>query len=656
MAKTLGTQLAELDERRFVGRERELALVERLLADRDRATVLLLHGPGGIGKSALLREVSRRAQRRSFSPHWVEGRQVSPDSEGLGNALAGLAEVARPLLIFDSFERISGIGGYLRRSVLPSLPGEGMVIISGRTPPEGAWFRGGWEAASVDLELEPLPDEDAIELLRSRGVAAEPAAREVLRWAGGSPLALTLAAEAGPADPGRKLDRRLEGPEFIDALIQRLTDEEVRGPHLATIGAAAIARVTTPALLRAARPDADSADEFRWLASRTYSEPLGGGVALHELVGKAVRADLRRRASELERQLRRRIADYLHDRASATGDLLLSIDLAHLAEGPALRWGYSWEASARYRLDDPRPGDAELVGELLRGTRHEAFSEGARRYFEEAPENVAVARDSEERLAGYVISVAPASAPPFAADDPVLGPRLAHAREHAGDEACILCREIVDFTRDPATGVIGMLGLGTILRPGQGSVRFIYIPVNPELRGAREFSATLRTRHLAELDVRLGAETSECHLVDNGPGGILSYQRDVVYRELGIEPPPRPEAASAAPAGVTTEAVRDALRHLGLPHELARSPLASGEGAEERAESVLGLVADAVENAFGESESERQLRQVVVRGYVDPAPSHELAAEELSLSRATYFRRLRAATERLTDYLAARAS
>ncbi len=46
------------------------------------------------------------------------------------------------------------------------------------------------------------------------------------------------------------------------------------------------------------------------------------------------------------------------------------------------------------------------------------------------------------------------------------------------------------------------------------------------------------------------------------------------------------------------------------------------------------------------------MRRVLVRGYLDPAPSHELAADELSLSRSTYFRRLKHAAERVASYLA----
>ena len=60
---------------------------------------------------------------------------------------------------------------------------------------------------------------------------------------------------------------------------------------------------------------------------------------------------------------------------------------------------------------------------------------------------------------------------------------------------------------------------------------------------------------------------------------------------------------------------------------------------------------DAVERAFGETPDERLLRDVLVRGYFDPAPSHEHAARELHLSRAAYFRRLRSASERVAAFM-----
>ena len=60
---TLGQRMAREDARRFVGRDRELGVLEAMLVDDPPASVAFVHGAGGIGKSALLRELARRHHR-----------------------------------------------------------------------------------------------------------------------------------------------------------------------------------------------------------------------------------------------------------------------------------------------------------------------------------------------------------------------------------------------------------------------------------------------------------------------------------------------------------------------------------------------------------------------------------------------------------------
>jgi hypothetical protein len=183
----------------------------------------------------------------------------------------------------------------------------------------------------------------------------------------------------------------------------------------------------------------------------------------------------------------------------------------------------------------------------------------------------------------------------------------------------------------------------------EGEPRFAYLPINPRFRGAPEFAAALGAQHLTDLDVSISGETIECHLVDYGPGGLLTAQRDLVYRELGlVPPPPIPDSA------VSPEAVREAVRCYQVSSELAQSELAIGKGVADRAKSVRRLITEALERAFGDRPHEELLRRILVRGYIDPAPCHELAAEELNVSRSTYFRGLKSAVERIADYLAAR--
>jgi hypothetical protein len=330
---------------------------------------------------------------------------------------------------------------------------------------------------------------------------------------------------------------------------------------------------------------------------------------------------------------------------------MLTVDLAELIQSPQIRAFYGWEGSVRNRVDGARRGDAEQVALLLGSQGYAEWWDLTRPFFEEAPETVAIARDSGDALCGFAISVTPANAPPAAERDVLLGPWLAHAREHSDGNA-ILWRDAVDFTRDTDSRIQAMINMAGVLRSGLDNPRYAYLPIDPDLGTLKGFLQAIQARRLPDLDVEgYGHKRIECWIVDYGAGGLLGAQRDAIYLELGMAPPGAAERPSSAPADADAEVVRDALRNLRLPHALAKSPLARGEGVEERAAAVRALLEEAAGRAFGDTESERLMRRVLERGYLDPAPSHEQAAEELNLSRAAYFRRLKLASERLAEVL-----
>jgi hypothetical protein len=650
--RTLAALVSERDRHSFTGRVKELAFLERCMGDDPPASVVLVCGPGGIGKSALLRELARRADGQGWDVFRVDGRELPPQSGSLEAALASVRHSDRPLLLIDSFERMTALGGYLRRELLPSLPGRALVVISGRSAPDPAWFTDGWQSAARLLDLGALPPGDSLRLLQAYGVTGE-TGPAIAGWAGGSPLALTLAADAARSGTGWDPAGGMDQPELVRSLIHRLIDDgAIDGVGLSALGVAAIARVTTPGLLAAVLPDIDAGTAYERLCSFTFTEPLGDGLALHELVRKALRADLARRDGERERELRRRIIDRLYERARH-GGLLLLIDMAHLIENPAIRWGFGWEGSIHYRIDNVRPGDAQRVARLLHDQSSGPWWERTERFFTEAPERVAVVRDRSERLSGYLVCMTPATAPAFADEDPLIGPWLADARRHAGLGESVLWRDSFDFTGSARGEVQAMLGMAGVLRSGAHNLRFAYLPIDPRKPGALAFARTVGARHRPELDLELGDRRIECHRIDYGPDGLLSALRRVVYAELGLAAPDPPERVPPARAPVLElGTVREALRNFQLPHELARSPLARGTDPQERAESVRRLLREAAGRAFGDSANEKLLRDVLINGYLDRARSHEHAAMRLSLSRAAYFRRLRIAVGRVAEHMA----
>jgi hypothetical protein len=218
-----------------------------------------------------------------------------------------------------------------------------------------------------------------------------------------------------------------------------------------------------------------------------------------------------------------------------------------------------------------------------------------------------------------------------------------HAAEHVPRGAAVVWRQAVDLTRAQSSPVIGLIGMAGVIGSGLDNPAAAYLPIPREDPVAQAFSAACGARPVDELAVEQGGVYVECHVLDYGPGGLLAFQRAAVYRELGLPAPP-PTA--------TLDALRETLRHYGSPSRLAASPLAPAEGSPaQRAARVRGLIDQAVREAFGPSVEDQRLRRVLVRGYLDPAPTHELAASELNLSRTGYFRQLRAAVARVAAQL-----
>jgi len=694
---TLGQRLARRDAERFVGRETELSRFGALMDATDApASVVLVHGPSGIGKSTLLREVGRRAAARGREVHRVEGRDIAPVPGELDAALDGASRAERPVVLLDTYERIAAAGTHLRRRVLPALPEGSLVVIAGRRTPEPEWFQDGWESITTSIELGPLPTEDAYALVARHGIADESAASDLVRWALGSPLALAVGLDAagGTADAPHLVQPTLDGrPDLARTLVQRIAGPEIGRGDREVLAVAAIARACTRDLLEEVLPHVDARRAERWLRERSFAERLGDGVALHDLLRRAIRAELRAGAPDLERDLRRRISDHVHALAVRDG-LGRVTDLAELMDAEALRWGFGAEGSITHRLDGPRDGDATAIAHALADRLGpSAWDAYVRPFLERAPEHVVVARDASDRLAGFCISATPGAANPVVRDDAILGPWLRHAAASEGSDQVLVWRDSTDLTSgregNVHSPVIALMNTAAMFRCGLPNIRRSYLPIDPGNPVARAFAQGAGAVHVPELDVDRGdGRAIQCHVLEHGDGGVLGQLRDVIHAEIaaraaegvargevagddgddGLVSAPAPGRRFVRPgqgtppadpdghAPVTADDVRLALRRYHRPLDLAASPMAPAVGTPaERATAVRTELDRAVRDGFGDSIDERLLAETIRRGYFDPNGGHERAALDLNVSRATYFRKLREACDRVADaVLAAR--
>jgi hypothetical protein len=642
-----------LDQRRqkrsFVGRGPDLALLEGIAAPVPVAPLAFVHGPGGIGKSALLRELRRRSRIRQVGVCLVDGRDTGTAQEALATALDQMRSGECGLLLLDAYEHFAALGAQLRRDLGPSLAAGGRIVIAGRLPPEAAWLRDEWQERLLSVRLAPLSVQESRALLRARGLSEEAGLEQLVSWAEGSPLALSVAADALLA--GNSLDlQHLDADELLArTMIGRLAGEELEQADHDIVAVAAIARAVDAQLLAAALPGVDGDYAETWLRGLSFAEPLGTRVTLHERVRKAVQAALTAQDPEHERQLRRRIADHLFGRA-VLGELRLLIDICDLISNPTIRWGIS-PPPLTVRADRVMPGDVERLEEMLDAGDKEWWG-GARRWIEQAPEHVIIMRDDGGELVGWRIWVTPASAPDWIDEDPIIGPWLADARSRAPEGDALLLRDGSDLVRERDSGatspIVSAANFASVLGSGLRSVRYMYATTDPEDRQVHEFLLAFGYRRVPELDVEDGDRVVRSYVVDWGPGGVVRACRDLVYLDLGMKPPAASEGAE-----LPSDAIRGALRSFHDPIALAVSPLARGRTGEQRSASVRKLLRQATAAAFGDSPEQRLQREAIERGYLDPDGGHAAAMHELSISRTTYFRRLAEASERVTSYVLA---
>lgn len=297
MSSSLRDTVAAADADRFVGRGEQLRAFDELLAADTAHRVLFVHGAGGVGKSALLRAMQRRCAHRGLRAVAIDGR--SP-VETVFAAIAAAAQA--PVVVFiDEADALGAALPAVRDRLLDDLASTSRVVLAGRHRPDPSWRENGLDVILREAAVPPLAEDDADRLLALRGVAPD-RRPEILRFAQGSPLALTVASAPAATGPGAGAGRAASAPaalgsgELEERLTAWLTGRERLDTDAELIEVAAIAPLVDARLLAAALPGRPTREAIATLAGLAVTERVGGRVALHGVLAAAVRARLRESA------------------------------------------------------------------------------------------------------------------------------------------------------------------------------------------------------------------------------------------------------------------------------------------------------------------------------------------------------------------------
>jgi hypothetical protein len=439
MAMRLGDVLDEARRRTFVGRQAELARFAEALSGRSSRRVFLVHGVGGIGKSTLLGEFRARAAGAGRPAVVVDGREVDPSPDGVRAALARSLppSITRPgdlpglALLVDHYEQLTPADPWVRRELLPELPGDGLVVLAGRDAPSPAWRRlPGWPEVGAVLRLDGLSAAESEEFLLRTGVPPQ-RHRALVSLSRGHPLALALLADA--AAEGPLPDALGDAPDLVSALLESVVSQVPGEAHAMGLATCTVAWATTEDLL--AEIVGERAPEvWDWLARQPYVARGAHGLVLHDLARDVLTAELERRSPERFRRLHRAI----HDRVVGEVRTASGPERQHAAQQLLFLHRHSPLTSSIWTLRSRGsaavvPGRAEdrpqvlQLAERFLGTDD---AELARRWLAEAPDCLQVVRQGGEVVA-YAMSLMLPTGSRLEREDPVVRAALAHVERTA---------------------------------------------------------------------------------------------------------------------------------------------------------------------------------------------------------------------------------
>lgn len=676
----LADRLAAARQRLFVGRVPELELFRAALAAPDPPfAVLHLYGPGGIGKTTLLREYARLAGEAGRAVIWLDARSLDATPPGflLGLGLAlGLPDgrpplealPARPVLLVDTFEALAPLDAWLREVCLPQWPAQTLVVIAGRAAPAAAWSGGEWGPLTRTVALRNLRPEESQAYLATRGLAAADQAA-IVGFTHGHPLALSLAADVLRQD-GHTVPDLAHEPDIVKALLERFLQQIPSPQHRRALDACAHVRVTTETLLAEVLGPA-APDMFAWLRGLSFVEAGPEGLFPHDLARDVLDADLRWRNPDdylaLHRQVRVPIVRRL-EASQGLEQLRAFSDLVYLhRSNPIMKAYFLFKELGSVYVEPARPADHAAVLAMTAAHEGPASAAQARYWLERQPEAFLVARGAgAEPLAFSAFLALDQTTPEDRAADPGVLAGWEYARRTApprANEVMRYARFLIDRDHyqiaSPALNALQMVQATLWLTTPRLAWCFLavhdpeywhglmgYIHYQPAPEAAFEIGGRRYTPFAHDWRVQNGVAWLEMM-----EGRELAT--DTTLEDLEAE---RLRQLIVLSEPEFAEAVRQALREFVRPEALAASPLMRSrlvveQGGPDPAPAVLQDLLRAALASLQGTPRDEKLYRALNRTYLEPAASQDKAAEALGLPFNTYRYHLAQGLERVTDWL-----
>ena len=283
-AATIADLIRQGRRNTLAGRDAELRLLRQVTAPGG-PVVVYVHGPAGIGKTALISALDACLEDEGVRRLHIAAGAVEPTPTAILTALGRVldhetrtvAELAAALgsvkdvtvVMVDDVDTWRLAASWLRADLLPALPASTRFVLAGAVPPPPAWSIE-YGQYFLDIKLGALPRAESDAAVAAAGLSAEIAER-IWLLSGGHPLGLRMAIHAARTG---SLGTARDAGELANAILHAIGDSDLRR----AVEACAIVRRANRALMSAILEDrgADPAFAARGRRSVAIRDPRCG--------------------------------------------------------------------------------------------------------------------------------------------------------------------------------------------------------------------------------------------------------------------------------------------------------------------------------------------------------------------------------------------
>jgi len=684
MTPRLADRLSQSRRQRFVGRGAELELFRAALGSKTpEFPVLHIFGPGGMGKTTLLREFARLAEE-SRRPHiFLDCRHVEPSPTGFltslhlalrlplnADPLAALSATPNFVILLDTYELAAPLDDWLREEFLPQLSQETIVVFAGRQPPPAAWRADdGWGALARIVSLRNLRPEESAAFLSTQGLPEEDI-QGVLDVTYGHPLALSLAADLFRQNASGQSFHLQKNPDILRLLLERFVAEVTNPIYRQALEVCAHAFATDEGMLAQCLGEENAYAAFQWLRGLSFIEQGPFGLFPHDLAREVLEADLRwrnlPRFRELHFQVRGEIIQrILRSDGPAQQFAIFALLFLH-RNNPFMRPFYEWQTMGQLYIDQARPEDMpDIEAIILRHQGQESL--GVARYWRSRPNaSFFVFRGAGQTIAGFsfLVDISQMRAADMEAD-----PAMRAATEHLRSvglprqgATILYFRNWMDAEhgqRSPSIfNMAAMIALRYYFNTPSLAYSFIAQMADDRYVGMYEY---LRTPLTPQAGFVIDGQPCHVFVRDWQAEPVLAWMEIMGERELldeivALEALPQTSQTVALSEPEFAEAVRQALRDLRRPDLLAQNPLLRSRCLRQKSEGEATV--ELLQTTLQEGASlltgnprSQKLHRVLWHTFFEPAATQEAAAELLDLPFSTYRYQLGKAVEQIVGWL-----